>query len=224
MRVLMALLLMCSALAAADDAHYIAVNAEGWIEAEPDMLTLDVVVRQTGEDVAELQLQVDRLTRQVVAAALEQGVEKDDIDSARISIQPEYDWKASSRIYRGQSVQRNISITLRDTSRYGELVMAVSRHDVERMGQPSLGHSAIEELRLAALDRALAQGRVRAERIAAGIGAKLGQVIRVEEHVAAGPIPVQRMAMMEQASSQAPRVDFGKQRIAASISMRFAID
>lgn len=224
MRVLMALLLMCSALAAADDAHYIAVNAEGWIEAEPDMLTLDVVVRRTGEDVAELQLQVDRLTRQVVAAALEQGVEEDDIDSARISIQPEYDWKSSSRIYLGQSVQRNISITLRDTSRFGELVMAVSRHDVQGMGQPRLGHSAIEELRLAALDRALAQGRVRAERIAAGIGAKLGPVIRVEEHAAAGPIPVQRMAMMEQASSQAPQVDFGKQRIAASVSMRFAID
>ena len=224
MRVLIALLLMCSVFAAAEDAHYIAVNAEGWVEVEPDMLTLDVGIRQVGKDVTALQGQVDQLTRQVVTAARELGVGEGDIDSARINIQPDYEWKANTRIYRGQSVQRTVSITLRDTSRYGELVAAVSRHDVESMGQPRLTHSNFEALRLEALDRALERGRVRAERIARGIGAKLGPVIRVEELDGARPVPVQRMAMMEQVGGASPEIDFGKQRIPASVSMRFAID
>lgn len=224
MRFLIALLLTCSALATADQSHYIAVSAEGWVEAEPDMLTLDVEVRRTGKDVAALQQQVDQLTRQVVAAARELGVEDGDIDSARISIQPEYDWQSSARIYLGQSVQRTTSITLRDTARYGELVAAVSRHDIHGLGQPRLGHSKLDELRLVALDRALARGRDRAERIAQGIGAKLGPVIRVEEQGGAGPAPMARMAMMEQGSSGSPQIDFGKQRIATSLAMRFAIE
>ena len=217
-------LLFGAAGASAEEPPYIAVNASGWVEAVPDMLRLDVIVRATGKDVAALQQQVDQTTGQVVAAAQELGVEEGDIDSSRINIQPEYDWKASTRVYRGQSVQRTVSMTLRDTGRYGELVMALSRYDLHSMGQPRLEHSNIDELRLSAMDRALAQGRVKAERIAKGIGADLGSVIRVEEHGGPTPMPVQRMAMAESAKRGAPSIDFGKQRITVSVAMRFAID
>jgi uncharacterized protein YggE len=221
---LLIFLLLGSATASAEEPPYIAVNASGWVEAVPDMLTVVATVRATGRDVAALQREVDQTTGQVVAAARELGIEEGDIDSSRINIQPEYDWKASTRIYRGQSVQRTISMTLRDTGRYGDLVMALSRYDLHSMSQPRLEHSAIDELRLEAMDRALAQGRVKAERIAKGIGAELGSVIRVEEHGGPTPMPVQRMAMMEDASHSAPTIDFGKQRIAVSVAMRFAIE
>jgi uncharacterized protein YggE len=209
---------------AAEETPYIAVNANGWVEAVPDMLSLTVSVRETGKDVAAMQQKVDQTTQQLVTAARELGVEQDDIDSSRINIQPEYDWKASARVYRGQSVHRTISITMRDTSRYGELVMALSRYDLHNMGPPRLGHSNIEELRLTAMDRALVQGQIKAERIAKGIDARLGPVIRVEEHGGATPMPVQRMAMMENASQASVNIDFGKQRIAVSVAMRFAIE
>lgn len=200
---------------------YIAVNASGWVEAVPDMLTLDISLRATGKDVSDLQEQVENTTRQVVAAARELAVEEGDIDSSSISIQPEYEWQNNRRIYRGQTVQRNVSVTLRNLARYGELVMALSRYQVHNMGQPRLGHSDLEALQLAALDDALARGRVKAERIASGIGAQLGGVIRVEEQGGAGPAPMPRMMAAEAATS--PEVEFGKRRITASVSMRFAL-
>ncbi len=218
---LLSVLLFAAGGALGEEPPYIAVNADGWVEAVPDMLGLVVTVRATGKDVAALQQQVDKTTGQVVAVAREMGIKEGDFDSSRINIQPEYDWKSSARTYRGQSVQRSITLTLRDTARYGELVMALSRLDLHSVSQPRLEHSSIDELKLAAMDHALARGRTKAERIAKGIGARLGPVIRVEEHGGATPIPMQRMAMAESAS--VPNIDFGKQRIAVSVAMRFAI-
>lgn len=218
---LISMLAVSVACAADEPPHYIAVTASGWVEAVPDKLALDVSVRATGKDVSDLQAQVEKATRQVVNAARELGVEEGDIDSSSISIQPEYDWQNNRRIYLGQSVQRNISITLRNLERYGELVMALSRYQLHSVGQPRLGHSDLEELQLAALDDALARGRVKAERIARGIGAQLGDVTHVEEHGSSTPAPATRMMAAEAAMS--PEIDFGKRRITASVSMRFAI-
>lgn len=224
MRVILLLVLTLSvSIACATDAppRYIAVNASGWVEALPDMLTLDVSVRATGKDVTELQGQVERTTRQVVSAARELGVEEGDIDSSSISIQPEYDWQNNRRIYRGQAVQRTISVTLRNLERYGELVAAMSRYPLHSVGQPRLGHADLEALQLAALDNALARGRVKAERIARGVGAELGDVVQVEEHGSAVPAPATRVMAAEAAMS--PEIDFGKRRITASVSMRFGL-
>ncbi len=203
--------------------EYIAINAEGWVEAVPDTLSLSIGIRETGRDVESLQSGVDRTTRQVVSAAREAGVAEDDIDSSRLSVQPEYRWGDGKQIYVGQAVRREITITLRDLEAYGGLVQAISDYAVEGMSAPRLSHSQIDELRLAALDNALAQGFVKARRIAQGIGADLGKVIRVEEQGAVRAPPMEHMMAAESARG-APTVQFGKQRISAAVSMRFAIN
>jgi hypothetical protein len=223
MRTLVLLSLMLLSLAGrAED--YIAVNASGWVEAVPDRLDLSVSVRATGKDVEALQREVDATTRQLAAAALELGIAEEDIDTARLSVRPDYEWRDGERRYRGQTVQREVGLTLRALDRYGELVAALSRFDIDTLGPPRLGHSNLDALRLEAMDRALEQGFAKARRIASGIGAELGEVLRVEEQGAAPPSPMPRVAAAESMNTGAPDVQFGKQRITAAVSMRFAIN
>ena len=223
MRAVMFVILVLSTLSVRAG-EYIAVNASGWVEAVPDTLTSTAMVRATGTDVTDLQGKVDATTQKIVTAARELGVDKSDIDTARVSVRPEYQWRDGQRIYRGQTVERSITITLRELDIYGALIAALSRYDIDDLGQPVLSHSEIEELKLKALDHALQRGFDKAKRIARGIDARLGDVIRVEEQGTSLPPPMTRMLAAEAHAGGAPEIQFGKQRITASVTMRFAIN
>ena len=95
---------------------------------------------------------------------------------------------------------------------------------MDDLGQPRLSHSQLNDLELKALDNALQRGIEKARHIARGIDATLGEVIRVEELGSSLPPPMPRMLASESQVTGAPEIQFGKQRINASVSMRFAID
>ncbi|MEE4660200.1 MAG: SIMPL domain-containing protein [Halieaceae bacterium] len=226
MRTILLTLLALLALPAMADKEipYIAVTASGYVEAVPDILSLDVTVLATGSDVGALQEEVEKTTRLVVKAASKQGVDKDDIDSSRISVQPDYSWIEGKRVYRGQQVQRSISLVLREPGNYGALLLALSALDLDRIGQPRADHSNLEALRMQAMDRALEEGLRKAKRIADTMDVDLGDVIRVEE-LGSSRSPAPRMMMAEAAAADAaPEIEFGKRRISASVALRFAID
>jgi uncharacterized protein YggE len=223
MRIAVFLLLSVCALGVHAD-EYISVHATGWIEAIPDTLTLRAGAEATGKDVEALQRSADRTTSLVTEAAVELGVATEDIDTSRLSVRPNYQWREGQRIYLGQTVRREMTIVLRDIDRYGVLIQALSRFDLRDLSQPQLSHSDLDSLKLDAMEKAIDNGFRKARRIADSIGAELGPVLRVEEQGALQPSPVPRMMAAEAVSADAPIVQFGPQRISASVTMRFAIE
>jgi hypothetical protein len=223
MRFLAVFLLMLTTLGArADDAPaYIAVTANAWVEAVPDMLSLSLSLRATGRDVSALQQSVDKTTQQIVKAARELDLKLEDIDSSQLSIMPEYEWRDNQRLYRGQTVQREVSLTLRDVERYGALVESLSRFDIDQMSPPRPAHSDFDQLKLSAITKALERATVKAQHVARTLGVKLGEVLRVEELGSGQVMPAGRMLAME--ASSAPEVHFGQQRINASVALRYGI-
>ncbi len=225
MRFLLLVMLACTALAAQaeSEGRHILVGGSGWVEAAPDMLSLSLSLQATGQDVEKLQKGVEKIAQQVLAAARDNGVAADDVDSSRASLRPEFEWRDGQRIYRGQTVQRDIMLTLRDLDRYGSLLMALSRLDIHSLGQPQAGHSQLATLQLEAIDAALANAAAKAARMAATLEVELGAVISAEEQLDSRPVvPGARMMAME--SAGAPEIQFGKQRISASVVVSYAIE
>lgn len=228
MRLLLVLLSTLTLVACADtedsSPSAIAVSANGWVDAVPDTLTLTVTARATGEDVSALQAEVDKTTQAVVAAAREAGVERDEIDSSQLTVKPEFEWQDRTRVYLGQSVQRDTVFTLREIENYGALVQALTALDLHQISPPVLSHSNREALQLEAIDQAVQRATGRARQVARSIDEDLGEVIGVDVHGGMEAAPV-AFAMAEASSQRAaPVVQFGKRRISASVSMRFAID
>jgi len=212
---------------AADQQHYIAVQAEGYVEAVPDTVVLNITLRKVGDSLESLQADVDALTSKIVKLALVEGVKADDIDSSRLSSAPEYEWRNQQRKLLGIAVQRDVQIKLRELDNYAELVRLLSEQALHRINPPQLSHSKIDELQLAALRVALARGKAKASVIANEIGAALGPVLRVEEIYAGSPAPQQRMLMAEAAMDSggggSPNFSFAKQRITAQVQIRYAL-
>lgn len=224
MRILALLVLLSAALTVQADLRdrHILVGGSGWVEAVPDLLALNLTLMATGQDVEQLQRAVEKTSQQVLRAAREHAVAEDDVDSSRVSVRPEYEWRDGKQVYRGQTVQRDIQLILRKLDNYGELLQALSRLDIHSMGQPQPGHSQLASLQLDAIDAALANAEAKASRMARTLDLELGEVISAEEQLGASPMaPAPRMLAME--SSTAPEIRFGKQRISASVLVRYAI-
>ena len=219
------LLLVGSTVTAETGDRFITVQAEGYVEAIPDTLQLTVSVKQTGAELSQVRPQVDALTSRVVKIALSHGVAEDDIDSSRLRVWPEYEWRNNQRHYLGDSVQRDIVLRVRDLEQYSGLVKQLTGLPLHQLHPPQASHSKLEDLRLQALRAALVQGRLKASAIAEGIDAELGPVIYVEESPARSPAP-QRMMMAEAASSEAggeSAFNLAKQRISAQVEIRYSL-
>ena len=205
----------------------ITVAASGFVEAVPDRLTLQVTVKQTAPELAEASREANAISDQVIDAALKAGISKSDIDSSRLSSWPEYDWRANQRHYLGESVQRELVLTIRelDLKRYGKLIASLSALALERIHPPRPGHSNLEELEIDALRAAIRQGKSRATAMADEVDAALGPVLSVEEISAHSPQPrLMRAEMASADAAAAPSFSFAPRRITAQVVMRFAIE
>ena len=226
MRTLIFLLLLLGGSVSAETVdRFVTVQAKGHVEAIPDTLLLTVSVKQTGSDLAQVRPEIDALTSRVISIALSHGVAEDDVDSSRLRVWPEYEWRKNQRYYLGDSVQRDIVLRIRELEQYSQLVKQLTQLPLHQLHPPQLGHSKLEQLRLQALQAALVQGQLKARTIAEGIDAELGPVIYVEERGTSSPAP-QRMMMERAASGGAggePAFSLAKQRISAQVEIRYSL-
>ncbi len=203
----------------------ITLTASGHVEAIPDMLRFNATVQVTARDLASARAEADQAVGKILKLARSVGLTEDDVDSSRMQARPEYEWRGQQRRYLGETVIRTVEFTVRDLDQYPELARRLTELPVTQISNPRLNHSAMDQLRLQAQQAALARGRIKAETIAGSIGAELGEVTSVvESGVRHQPQP--RMMMAEAAMADAGSdggYSYGKQRIEASVEMRFSL-
>jgi uncharacterized protein YggE len=220
------LLLPAVTTLAGEDTRFIVVAAEGYVESVPDTLRLTVTIKQTRASLAEARKLVDGIVNQVTDIASDKGIADDDIDSSRLSAWPEYEWKNQQRRYLGESVQREVQLTVRKLDQYGPLLERLTALKLAGIQPPQLSHSQLEQLQLEALKVALARGKQKATTIAVEIGATLGPVMRVEEQGANQVQPRMAYAEARAASDSGGnqhRFSLAKQRITASVVVRYSL-
>ncbi len=224
MRTLLLALLIVATPAFAAPERSVSVNADAWVEAIPDILKLSITVKETAANMDEAQRAVARTVPEILTLAREHGVEDGDIDSSRVNAYPEYEHRNNRRIYVGETVTRDIQITLRDPSRYGSLIQQLSELKLHQINGPQMAHSQLDELKLEALKKALAKARYKAGIIAEELDMDLGKVIEVQESGSnATPVRAYRMEAAMADSASGGGFSYGKQRISARVQARFEL-
>ena len=210
----------------ADD-RSITVQALGQVEAVPDILTLQVSIKQVAANMQQASQQADAIARRAVAAGMTLGIAAEDIDNWQMHTWREYDWRGNKRHYLGEAVQRELQFKLRKLDLYGALVAELSKLDLLHIHPPQTSHSNINDLELAALRAALARGKVKASAIAEEIGVRLGPVNSVTElgGSVTGPAGVMLMDMNTSAeSASAPGFSSAPHGIQSRVRMVFATE
>ena len=155
----------------------ISVTGTGRVETRPDTawITLSVTTgTQATADGALLTL-TTRFNA-AVAAIKGEGVDKDDIKSTNLSINPVYDYSDGQRQLRGFEATESVGVKIRDLKKVGAVVTKATAEGVNQVGGIEFGVDdpvALEnEAKVAAIDDAKAQAELLTKRL----GTRLGQV------------------------------------------------
>ena len=174
----------------------------GEVTAQPDMATFSVAVEEIRPTAKEAKLAVDKAVTAFVERLQAQGIERADIQSANISLQPQYHYpKDKKPELTGYRANRHITVTVKDLDQLNAYLDSALGDGINRINNIELKVSNEAEYIEQARQAAIKDAMDKAESLAKGFGEKIDGVWSITYH-AASPRPV----MMRMAMDAAPAI------------------
>ena len=204
------------------------VGATAKVAGTPDTLRLDASVVATASSVSEALASANRSAAAVQRSLLDNGVQKKDLQTSGLSIQPEYDYpnNAAPRL-KGYQVSESITAKLRNLGKAGDTIgkAVAAGGKAIRVNGISLDLEDTGALVSSARDQAFADARTKAQQYAKAAGRTLGDVINIAEDVTTpSPIPMTMGAPAGLALDKASvPIQPGSQDVSVSVTVLFAM-
>lgn len=201
------------------------VTAEGRSTRVPDVATIHAgVVAQAASAAAALADQAARMNR-VLAALARAGVAARDVQTATVSLTPQYRYTdGQPPAITGYQASNSVAIRFRAIDRAGAILDTLVAQGTNQIDGPALSidrpEAALDEARSDAVVRA----RARADLYARAAGLRVERIVRIAEagqNAGDSPRP---MAMYARVAAAAPtRVVAGEREVTATLEVRFLL-
>ena len=197
----------------------ITVTGEATTSVAPDNANIRLGVTSQGKNAREASEANARQMTSVLAAIKESGVADRDVQTSRLSLQPQYEQgKAGPARLLGFQVTNQVSIRIREIEKFPGILDRAIAAGANEMSGIECVVSEQSKLLDQARDDAVADARRKAELYAKAAGVKLGPVSSISEEGSSPPRPVVQ-AMRASAVPVAP----GEQLLRAAISVTFEL-
>jgi uncharacterized protein YggE len=192
--VVFALTLVGLAPAHAADRH-VTVNGEATVNIAPDTAVIRVGVTSTAKSAREASEANGKQMTTVLAAMKDAGIAARDIQTSRLSLQPQYDPNRSgtARLL-GFQATNQITVNIKDIEKLAGIIDQAIAAGANEMSGLEFVVSQQSKLLDQARDEAIADARRKAELYAKAAGARLGAVASISEEGSSPPAyPMQAM-------------------------------
>ncbi|MFC1801577.1 SIMPL domain-containing protein [Nanoarchaeota archaeon] len=166
------------------DQRTVNTNGQANLAVEPDQAVVYVAI-ETLEDTAQASKDENaRITDDVYAGLYSINIPKDDVESQNYNIYEEFDWRGDEgRESLGFRTSHTLKITTEEFDDVGEIIDAVINAGATRINYINfeLSDEKQAEYKKQALTQASKDAREKAEAIAEGLGAKLGDIVSVSD-------------------------------------------
>jgi uncharacterized protein YggE len=196
----------------------VTVTGEASIAVEPDMATMRVGVSSQEKTAREASEANARQMTGVLAAIKGAGVAERDVQTSRLSLQPQYDPNKGTPRLTGFQASNQVTIRIRDVDSLPIVLDRAIAAGANEMSGIEFGVSEQSKLLDQARDDAIADARRKAELYAKAAGAKLGHVVSITEEGSAPP-PRPMQAMRAGAVPIAP----GEQTLRATVTVSYEL-
>ena len=164
-----------------DNPREVTVVGSGHIQGVPDTLTADVGIEFTAPDVTAAMNQTNDRQQAVINAVTGAGVDRKDISTTDVSLQPKYD-NAGGTIS-GYRASNSIRVKIHPTDSASHVLVVIVGAGGEATRINSVSYSIADDSQLVkdARARAFQDAKSRAEQYAQLSGLKLGKIISISE-------------------------------------------
>jgi uncharacterized protein YggE len=213
------ILLAFSAASAQAADRLVTVTGEATVAVAPDMAVIRVGVTSVGKTAREASDTNAKQMTAVLAAIKDAGIGARDIQTSRLSLQPQYDPNRSgtARLL-GFQATNQITVNIRDIDKLAGIIDQAIAAGANEMSGLEFVVSEQSKLLDQARDDAVADARRKAERYAKAAGVKLGAVTSISEEGSA-PQPRLIQAMRAGAAPVAP----GEQTLRAVVTVSYEL-
>jgi len=208
------------------DGTLLDVTAQGMTTRVPDVATIrSGVVSQSATAAAALADNAARMAR-VLAAVKRAGVAPRDVQTANVSLSPQYRYTdGKPPEITGYQANNSVAIRFRDIARSGAILDALVAEGANQIDGPSLSidrpEAALDEARTDAVKRA----RARAELYARAAGLTVARILSISEagQNDGGSPPPRVFAMAARDSAAPTQITAGETDVTVTISVRFLL-
>ena len=211
-------------IAWADEQRRITVSGKGEVMAVPDVASMSIGVETEAKAPSDaLSENASRMTA-VMAMLKKAGIAEKDMQTNQLGIWPVYTDRSQSHVppkISGYRVSNQVSVTIRDIERIGEILDQAVSDGANTVSGPSFTVAEPEPLYQKARDAAVKDAIAKAERYAKAAGVTLSEIISISEAGGGGPVIARQMRAEAMAASTP--VAAGENTFSASVTMVFAI-
>lgn len=206
------------------DGTLLDVVAEGRVNRVPDIAVIRAGVVSQGATAAEALAANARQMASVLAALKAAGIADRDIQTATISLSPQYRYAENQPpVITGYQAGNSVSVKFRDIARSGTILDTLVKQGANQIDGPNLTidaiDSAMDEARVDAVKRA----RARAELYARALGMRVDRILAVSEASDGGaPGPVPQM-MVRAEAKDSTQIAPGEQQVSTNVRVRFLL-
>ena len=169
-----------------DESRTVTVTGTGKTEVVPDIAEVSLGASATAPTAAAARTAADAALARVIALLKARGIEDADIQTAQVTVSPNYDERGVT--VSGYTATNTVTATIRDLDTTGEILAAATDRGANLVGGPTLTSSRQEELYDEALAAAIPDSRRKAEALAAASDAELGEIVSVTEAAGYSPL------------------------------------
>jgi uncharacterized protein YggE len=164
----------------------------GEVQVSPDIVSLAVEVVNTHKSPVSASADTRKAVNAVLAAARKTVPNPNDLQTTRISINPEYEWTEGKRKFRGYVASQTIEITLRELPRLDSLLEHLNKSPFTTLGNLEFRHSKADSLKREARVLAIRNAAVNAKSLCAAAGRACDELVgaRADGAMSGGPGPV----------------------------------
>lgn len=171
----------------------ISVTGEGKAFAAPDIAEVSLGIQTGRQPTATAAMNKLKEGMDAVFSAVKKmGVEEKDIRTENFNLNPVYDWTQDrGQIFRGFEANQSLRIKVRNLDKASDVVTAAASAGANQAGGVNFTVDDPEAKRSEAREKAIAQARGKAEKLAADLGMRLGVIKSFDEGGAyGGPVPM----------------------------------
>ncbi len=220
--VVTATLLAAPALAQTALPPAISVTGEANVSVPPDQARIDGGVTSDAKTAREASDANNAAMGKVLQALKGAGLEEKDVQTSRLSLQPQSAPNRSGpSAIAGYRASNRVTVRVRDVTKVASVIDTLVGAGANEIGGINFVVSQASKLLDEARERAVADARRKAEIYAKAAGVTLGAPLSISEEANSAPVPYRRMAAGMAASAPVAQ---GEETLRVTVSVSWAIE
>ena len=202
----------------------LSVVGEGKVEVAPDTAYVEAGISVIeAASVAQVQKSIDDANNKIIAAMQKLGIDKKDIKTSNYSINPNYSYENNKNGITGYNGNASITIKVKNIAQVSQVISDATAAGANQIQGARFSIENPAKYREEAREKAIANAKEQAQKLANTLGIKLGKVTNIIEssNDAGGPIIYDKMAAGMGGAAANPQIEGGTQEISSVVTLYF---